>query len=149
VAGYKKINASKNDSQDDLDKIARAIFTEADVDGSGNIDFDEWCTATINQNKLINEPNLKAAFDLFDKDGSGTIDYNEVKIVLGNAVSTEDRVWHEVISEIDKNGDGQIDFGEFVEMMRLIADKPGEDDEANKNLRKGGRSAIRGTGTIM
>ena len=53
---------------------ATEIFLHADTDNSGAIDFSEWCTATINQNTLLNEKNMRAAFNLFDKDGGGTIE---------------------------------------------------------------------------
>ena len=60
--------------QAEVDERANEIFNQADVDGSGEIDFGEWCTATINQQELLSEPNMLAAFKLFDKDGSGTIE---------------------------------------------------------------------------
>lgn len=57
-----------------MDERALEVFRNADADGSGAIDFGEWCTATINQQELLNEPNMRAAFKLFDKDNSGTIE---------------------------------------------------------------------------
>lgn len=82
------------------------IFSKADTDGSGGIDFGEWCTATINQNQLLNEGNMRAAFALFDKDGGGTISAEEVAAILGHNISKEENVWIEVIREVDTNGDG-------------------------------------------
>ena len=32
-----------------VDERANEIFDNADADGSGAIDFDEWCTASINE----------------------------------------------------------------------------------------------------
>ena len=86
--------------------MANAIFDKADVDGSGEIDFGEWCTATINQNELINEPNLRAAFSLFDKDGSGSIEASEIAQILGGHRIQNLEVWEQVIAEVDQNGDG-------------------------------------------
>ena len=65
-------------SAEEVDERAIEVFKNADVDGSGAIDFGEWCTATINQTELLNEPNMRAAFKMFDKDGGGTIDASEV-----------------------------------------------------------------------
>ena len=89
-----------------MDEKANAIFDKADTDGSGNIDFTEWCTATINQNQLLNESNMRAAFQLFDKDGGGTIEAAEIAAILGQDINSDDGIWREVINEVDQNGDG-------------------------------------------
>ena len=104
INGYKKVHQDKN--EEEVIERANAIFDAADVDGSGEIDFSEWCTATINKNELLNEKNLKAAFQLFDKDNGGSIDAAEVAAILGNNMSKEEHVWKEVIKEVDLNGDG-------------------------------------------
>ena len=89
-----------------MNEKANAIFDKADTDGSGNIDFSEWCTATINQNQLLNEGNMRAAFQLFDKDGGGTIEAAEIAAILGHDINSNDELWREVINEVDQNGDG-------------------------------------------
>ena len=89
-----------------VDERANSIFDKADTDGSGAIDFGEWCTATIDQDALLNEPNLRAAFRLFDKDNGGTIDAGEIAALFGHNVSDEEQVWQDVVAEVDVNGDG-------------------------------------------
>ena len=71
----------------------------------------------------MNEKNMRAAFQLFDKDGGGSIDASEVANVLGQNAASDQAVWDEVIREVDTNGDGQIDFEEFVTMMNKLANK--------------------------
>ena len=105
----------------EVDERANEIFSHADVDGSGAIDFGEWCTATINQQELLSEPNMLAAFKLFDKDGGGTIEASEIAAILGHNISKEEGVWSDVIAEVDVNGDGQIDFEEFKIMLKKLA----------------------------
>ena len=57
----------------------------------------------------------KEAFDMFDKDGSGTIDVGEiVKIMKNFGYPIKKSEAQRMISEIDDNGDGELDFEEFV-----------------------------------
>ena len=119
IKAYKKLHPDKDEAA--VEERALMVFSAADMDGNGEIDFDEWCTATINKNELLNDKNLKAAFALFDKDGGGTIEAAEVASILGNNMSKEEQVWQDVIREVDINGDGQIDFEEFkVMMLKLV-----------------------------
>lgn len=52
---------------------------------------------------------------MFDKDGSGKIEANEIrKVISGFDASISDKEIDELISELDKNNDGLIDFSEFA-----------------------------------
>jgi len=57
------------------------------------------------------------AFDMFDKDKSGKIDKDEVVALLsGEEMSNivPQAAIVDAIKEIDKDGDGEIDFEEFI-----------------------------------
>ncbi|CAF2596906.1 unnamed protein product [Rotaria sp. Silwood2] len=59
------------------------------------------------------------SFSLLDKDGDGNISNHEIRCLmnsLGYAPSEEDI--SSVISKVDINGDGSVDFHEFLTMMR-------------------------------
>ena len=86
------------------------IFAKVDIDGSGQIDYSEWVVATIDKEKLLSPEKLQAAFNLFDKDGGGSINASEVKDVLCSGQALDDDVWDKVINEVDKDGNGEIDF---------------------------------------
>ena len=61
---------------------------------------------------------LKSAFKFFDKDGNGTVEpeeISEVMKVLGVNLSLEEL--NDIMSNLDENGDGVMDFDEFVLMM--------------------------------
>lgn len=63
---------------------------------------------------------MLSAFRRFDKDGGGTISAEEVAEALGHDMASEEKVWTDVIAEVDTNNDGQIDFKEFKLMMRKL-----------------------------
>lgn len=93
------------------------IMQQVDIDGSGEIDYTEFITATMNKSQLLSQERLEMAFKLYDIDGSGTITKDELKAILGKQHQYEDSFWEGMISEVDKNGDGMIDIHEFSEMM--------------------------------
>ena len=73
--------------------------------------------ASANKKKLLSKDNLKKAFQLFDKDGSGFVSPEEIKAVLGIGKHFSEKVWEQIVEEVDKNKDGQISFEEFEQMM--------------------------------
>merc|ERR1711967_97233 len=69
---------------------------------------------------------IREAFNLFDADNSGAIDVRELKAAmraLGFEVKKEEL--KKMISDIDNDGNGSIEFAEFLEMM---TGKMGEKD---------------------
>lgn len=57
---------------------------------------------------------------MFDKDNNGYISAAELKLVMANLGEklTDDEV-NDMIREADMDGDGQINFEEFVRMMMM------------------------------
>jgi Ca2+-binding EF-hand superfamily protein len=47
------------------------LHKQADADGNGTIDYDEFITATMHMNRMDREEHLYTAFQHFDKDNSG------------------------------------------------------------------------------
>ncbi|KAI0507789.1 hypothetical protein KFK09_013917 [Dendrobium nobile] len=95
----------------------QALMDAADIDNSGTIDYGEFLAATLHLNKLEREENLVSAFSYFDKDGSGYITIDELSQACKD-FGLIDAHLDEMIKEIDQNNDGQIDYAEFVAMMR-------------------------------
>ncbi|CAN7125655.1 unnamed protein product [Brassica rapa subsp. narinosa] len=93
------------------------LLQAADVDGSGTIDYGEFLAATIHLNKLEREENLVAAFSFFDKDSSGCITLEELQQAW-KQFGIKDSNLDKMIKDIDQDNDGQINYGEFVAMMR-------------------------------
>merc|ERR1712159_934768 len=69
---------------------------------------------------------IRGAFSLFDSDASGAIDVRELKAAmraLGFEVKNEEL--KKMVSDIDNDGNGTIEFAEFLQMM---TGKMGEKD---------------------
>lgn len=101
------------------EEMVDAMFRAVDLDGNDCIDYTEFVMATMNEKDLVTNEKLKAAFHLFDKDGSGTISPEEIRKALG--FSENDEHLNALIAEVDENGDGEIQFDEFCNMMRKLA----------------------------
>ncbi|KAK7253816.1 Calcium-binding protein [Aureococcus anophagefferens] len=67
---------------------------------------------------LIGE--YRAIFAACDTDGNGTLDAEEVKGALSRAgQKCSDAEVQSLIGEVDKNGDGVVDFAEFVRLLAI------------------------------
>lgn len=94
------------------------MFAKVDADGSGEIDYSEFVVATMNEKNLISNNKLQTAFKMFDKDGGGSISTDEIKQVLSFGQNLDEKVVNQIIEQVDANGDGEISFEEFAEMMK-------------------------------
>jgi len=122
-------------SADDLDDILRGmgfrpskeelkeILEEIDEDGSGKIEFEEFCQLCAKF--LIEEPDeetmkteLKEAFRVYDKEANGFITTDQLREIIAEL---DQRLTKEdldgIIEEIDEDGSGTMDFDEFCAMM--------------------------------
>ena len=106
-------------NEDEIDRI----FKNIDLDGSGALDYTEWVIGTLNDQVMLNNQKLKQAFEMFDKDKSGTISADEIKQMLGFSSALEHKLVQDIISEVDENGDGEIQFEEFIQMMNAMTRK--------------------------
>ncbi|KAL3487296.1 hypothetical protein BJX62DRAFT_213748 [Aspergillus germanicus] len=105
--------------QNPTDTELQDIIDELDVDRTGTIDFDEFLILMSRKVKDSDpEAELREAFAVFDQDKSGTISADELRRVLrsiGDDVSDADV--DEMLRMADVNGDGSIDYEEFVRLM--------------------------------
>jgi len=100
-------------SEEEIERIMDLV----DIDKNGYIEYQEFISATIPKKKILTEENLKHAFEMFDKDKSGKISAYELKLVFRNSNEENRDVWEKIIKDIDLDGDGEISFFEFKEMM--------------------------------
>lgn len=103
----------------DLQQIMEGV----DSDASGMIDYTEFLAATLDKKEYLQEDVCWAAFRVFDRNGDGKISNAELKLVLGDdsvgeAMHSSAETIAKIMEEVDTNGDGEIDFTEFMQMMR-------------------------------
>ncbi|KAF5745011.1 Calcium-dependent protein kinase 17 [Tripterygium wilfordii] len=96
----------------------KQLMEAADADGNGTIDYDEFITATMHMNRMDREEHLYTAFQHFDKDNSGYITTEELEQALREYGMHDGRDIKEILSEVDNDNDGRINYDEFVAMMR-------------------------------
>ncbi|KAI9295191.1 calmodulin [Neoconidiobolus thromboides FSU 785] len=97
----------------------QALVDEIDADGNGTVDFAEFLTLMArNLKNADSEEEIKEAFKVFDKDGNGFISAAELRHVMTNlGEKLTDKEAEEMIREADVDGDGQINYEEFVRML--------------------------------
>ena len=117
-AGMKEIAAIFQQDEPDV----RAMLKAIDINGDGTIDYTEFLTAAFNKDVLLSSQHLRAAFSMIDKNGDGAISKQELKQVFGegHASAQGEQVWDEIMAEVDKNQDGEIQFEEFEAAMKIV-----------------------------
>ena len=92
------------------------IFLSLDTDKNGKIGYTEFIASILDERTYLNEQRLYEAFINLDKDKSGKITKDEIKDVIIKNNYT-DNCLDKIIEKVDKNGDGVIDYNEFLDMM--------------------------------
>ena len=97
------------------------MIHEVDADGNGTVEFPEFLELMGKKMKDTDtEEELVEAFKVFDRDGNGLITFIELRKVmtlLGEKLTDADL--QEMIHEADVDGDGGINYTEFVRMMMM------------------------------
>ena len=117
IEGYKKTYGFVDEGE--IDNMISSI----DLDGNGVIDYNEFLTCTMNKEKILNNDNLEICFKAFDSDNSGKISLDEISAIFNSGdkekIDKEElEVFKKMIKDADENGDGEISFKEFKDLMR-------------------------------
>lgn len=95
------------------------LVMEVDMDGNGTIEFTEFLDMMKKKaSEVDEEAELREAFKIFDRDKDGYISMKELKKVtsmLGTVLTKEEI--EEFMAEADVDGNGKLDYDEFVKML--------------------------------
>nr|8OSI_A Chain A, mNeonGreen,Calmodulin,Protein kinase domain-containing protein [synthetic construct] len=104
------LNPSESELQD--------MINEVDAGGDGTIDFPEFLTMMTREMKYRDtEEEIRELCKVFDRDNDGFIVAAELRHAMTSIGEelTDDEV-DEMIREADQDGDGRIDYNEFVQL---------------------------------
>ncbi|KAK9714924.1 hypothetical protein RND81_06G131100 [Saponaria officinalis] len=122
----------------------KAMFTNMDTDNSGSITYEELKTGLAQLGSKLTEAEVKQLMEAADVDGNGTIDYTEfitatmnrhrletvkqrkISYITTDELETammeygiaDENSINEILSEVDTDNDGQINYQEFCAMMK-------------------------------
>ena len=109
--GINKMEKEKEISDKEKSEIIEGI----DTNKSQRIEYNEFLAACLEQKLYLKEEHLLEAFMRLDYDGSGKLSKKEIKNALNGEVTKE--MLELIVKEFDLDGDGEIDYREFIEGM--------------------------------
>uniref|UniRef100_A0A7N0TNY6 EF-hand domain-containing protein n=1 Tax=Kalanchoe fedtschenkoi TaxID=63787 RepID=A0A7N0TNY6_KALFE len=120
-------NKELSDSLENLgifipEKELTQMIEKIDVNGDGCVDIDEFGELYQSlMDERNEEDDMREAFNVFDQNGDGFITVDELRSVLSSLGLKQGRTLEDckmMITKVDADGDGRVNFKEFKEMMR-------------------------------
>ena len=90
----------------------RELRDELSLSGEDSIDWKEFLAATVDKNVMMQEEKIRAAFDHFKQSDKEYLQILDLVGLLGGADKAK-----EILGDLDADGDGQISYEEFHQMM--------------------------------
>ncbi len=106
-------NLGQNIPRSELERM----LNEIDEDGNGTMEFQEFVAVMAKKNKE-SELEMRDAFGVLDRGENGYVsskDLRHVFLCMGENYSLEEI--EEMLKEVDDDGDGNINFQEFLKLM--------------------------------
>ncbi|OMJ90348.1 hypothetical protein SteCoe_7258 [Stentor coeruleus] len=102
----------KFDLSFDIDEIIQ----RCDIDRNGYINYSEFLIATVEASHAYSRERVREVFEVFDKNKDGKLSLDEIRNSLGGNANNF-TLFKQILSEADTNGDGVIDFDEFLDYV--------------------------------
>ena len=106
-------------------KLLEAMVDAVDMDGNMELDADEYVSLLSAYEAICDlepEISVKLLFNMLDADGSGSISLGELRRALNGMGDTFSfKEVEEILRDMDRDGDGEIDLDEFIEQMETYA----------------------------
>ena len=112
-------NILRSLNEDPEEEEIQQLLDEVDVDGNGEIDFEEFVALMGKIQKEIDlEAEIVNAFKVFDKDENDLISITDLRHILSNLndFMTEDEI-DDMLFEADSDYDGFINYKDFLKNL--------------------------------
>ena len=112
-------NVMRSLNMDPTEEELKEMRDEVDLDGNGEIDFEEFVTLMNRRSKETDtEEVIINAFKVFDIEGNGLLSITDMRHIMINMTENvnEDEL-DEILINADTDGDGFIKYEEFIRML--------------------------------
>lgn len=120
----------KNLGENPTSEEIQDMINEVDKDGTGGVKFPAFLDMMAGKvDSLVAEDEIREAFRVFDMDGNGFVSRDELRYAimnLGEKLSDDECAY--LVDEADIDGDGQINYEEFCQMMNSAGSYNKADD---------------------
>ena len=112
-------NVMRSLNLDPTEEELKEMIDEVDLDGNGEIDFEEFVTLMNRRSKETDtEEVILNAFRVFDIEGNGLLSITDMRHIMINMTGSglEDDL-DDILINADTDGDGFIKYEEFIRML--------------------------------
>ena len=110
---------TKYRKKEEIEDVINNLFILLDGNNNGYIEYEEFLRACLNKKEILNDEYLKYAFKFLDKKKKGQLSTKQISyaFLVGNKNKLFEAAIENAINDVDKEGNGNINFNEFKQLM--------------------------------